>query len=101
MPRAATKTKPSPDGAFAARLNAAANETEQLLGRLLAAAPADGEIARPSRIVEAMRYTSLGGGKRLRPFLTVEAAALFGRVLKDLKEEGKPPRCSASNASRR
>jgi farnesyl diphosphate synthase len=25
-----------------------------------------------------MRYTSLGGGKRLRPFLTVEAAALFG-----------------------
>jgi farnesyl diphosphate synthase len=78
MPRIAAKTKPSPDGAFAARLNAAANDTEQLLGRLLAAAPADGEIARPSRIVEAMRYTSLGGGKRLRPFLTVEAAALFG-----------------------
>ncbi len=25
-----------------------------------------------------MRYTSLGGGKRLRPFLTVETAALFG-----------------------
>jgi farnesyl diphosphate synthase len=78
MPRTAAKSKLSPDAAFAARLNAAANETEQLLGRLLAAAPADGEIARPKRIVEAMRYTSLGGGKRLRPFLTVEAAALFG-----------------------
>ena len=25
-----------------------------------------------------MRYTSLGGGKRLRPFLTIETAALFG-----------------------
>jgi farnesyl diphosphate synthase len=25
-----------------------------------------------------MRYSSLGGGKRLRPFLTVETAALFG-----------------------
>jgi farnesyl diphosphate synthase len=63
---------------FAARLNAAANDTEQLLDRLLTAAPAEGEIARPQRIVEAMRYTSLGGGKRLRPFLTVETAALFG-----------------------
>jgi farnesyl diphosphate synthase len=28
--------------------------------------------------MEAMRYASLGGGKRLRPFLVVEAAALFG-----------------------
>ncbi len=60
------------------RLNAAANETEQLLDRLLAAAPAEGEIARPHRVVEAMRYASLGGGKRLRPFLVVETAALFG-----------------------
>jgi farnesyl diphosphate synthase len=78
MPRTAAKTETSPGAAFAARLNAAANETEQLLGRLLAAAPAQGEIARPHRVVEAMRYTSLGGGKRLRPFLAVETAALFG-----------------------
>ena len=82
MPRTATKTKPSPVAAFAARLNAAANDTERLLTRLLAAAPAEGEIARPSRIVEAMRYTSLGGGKRLRPFLAIETAALF-----DVKRE--------------
>ena len=40
--------------------------------------PVDGEIARPQRVVEAMRYASLGGGKRLRPFLAVETAALFG-----------------------
>ncbi len=77
MSRTATKTQ-DPDASFAARLNAAANDTEQLLDRLLSAAPAEAEIARPHRIVEAMRYTSLGGGKRLRPFLAVETAALFG-----------------------
>jgi farnesyl diphosphate synthase len=78
MSRTATKTEPRPDASFGARLNAAAAETEQLLDRLLSQAPAEGEIARPHRIVEAMRYAGLGGGKRLRPFLTVETAALFG-----------------------
>ena len=78
MSRTATKTETAPDASFAARLNGAANDTEQLLNRLLATAPVEGEIARPHRVVEAMRYTSLGGGKRLRPFLTIEAAALFG-----------------------
>ena len=32
----------------------------------------------PARLLEAMRYGSLGGGKRLRPFLVIESAALFG-----------------------
>jgi farnesyl diphosphate synthase len=77
MPRSAAQSQ-APDASFAARLNAAANDTEQLLDLMLAAAPAEGEIARPHRIVEAMRYTSLGGGKRLRPFLAIETAALFG-----------------------
>ena len=31
-----------------------------------------------STIIEAMRYSALSGGKRLRPFLTVAAADLFG-----------------------
>jgi len=30
------------------------------------------------KIIEAMRYSSFGGGKRIRPFLTVECAGLFG-----------------------
>jgi farnesyl diphosphate synthase len=77
MSRSAAKSQ-APDASFAARLNAAANDTEHLLDRLLAAAPVEGEITRPHRIVEAMRYTSLGGGKRLRPFLAVDTAALFG-----------------------
>src|SRR5215470_4280212 len=63
---------------FLARLDAVAAETEALLDRLLAAAPAPGELARPVRLVEAMRYASLGGGKRFRPFLVVESASLFG-----------------------
>ena len=63
---------------FLARLDAVAADTEALLDRLLAAAPADGELTRPARLVEAMRYSSLGGGKRFRPFLVVESAALFG-----------------------
>jgi farnesyl diphosphate synthase len=77
MSRTATKTDPAAHASFAGRLNAAAAETEQLLDRLLSAGPADGEIERPHRVSEAMRYSSLGGGKRLRPFLAVETAALF------------------------
>jgi farnesyl diphosphate synthase len=63
---------------FLARLDAVAAETETLLQRLLAARPARGELGRPARLVEAMRYAALGGGKRFRPFLLVECARLFG-----------------------
>ena len=31
-----------------------------------------------AKVMEAMRYSALAGGKRLRPFLTVESAKLFG-----------------------
>jgi farnesyl diphosphate synthase len=62
---------------FAGALDQAAAETESLLGTLLAPQLADGEIARPGRLLEAMRYAALGGGKRLRPFLVIESAALF------------------------
>ena len=63
---------------FLKRLDAVAADTEALLDRLLAATPAEGELSRPGRLIEAMRYSSLGGGKRFRPFLVVESAALFG-----------------------
>ncbi|MGA2892425.1 MAG: polyprenyl synthetase family protein [Xanthobacteraceae bacterium] len=62
---------------FLSRLDAVAAETETLLDALLATAPAAGELSRPARLIEAMRYSSLGGGKRFRPFLVVESAALF------------------------
>src|SRR5579862_9785509 len=63
---------------FLARLDALAAETEALLDRLLAPEPAAGELSRPTRLIEAMRYSSLGGGKRFRPFLVVESSNLLG-----------------------
>jgi len=62
---------------FAARLDATAQDIEDVLDRLVSATPVEGEISRPARLVEAMRYASLNGGKRFRPFLVVESAALF------------------------
>ena len=62
---------------FADRLGAAAAETDRLLDRLLAPAACEHEILRPQRLLDAVRYASLNGGKRIRPFLVVEAAALF------------------------
>ena len=65
------------EAVFQDRLGQVAEETEALLDRLLASTPVDGERARPARLLDAMRYASLGGGKRFRPFLVVECAALF------------------------
>ena len=64
---------------FPLRLADTARDIEALLAVLLADAPASGEIARPARLLAAMRHAMLGGGKRLRPALTVEVARLFGR----------------------
>jgi farnesyl diphosphate synthase len=63
--------------AFSARLDAVAAEIDDLLDSLLAGERESGEIARPARLLEAMRYACLGGGKRLRPLLLVESSALF------------------------
>jgi farnesyl diphosphate synthase len=66
------------DGDLAARLAQTAGEIEALLDALLGDAVGEGEIARPARLLAAMRHGALGGGKRLRPFLSVETARLFG-----------------------
>jgi farnesyl diphosphate synthase len=63
---------------FQIRLSAVADATERMLDALLSSAPLPGETYRPPRFLEAMRYASLGGGKRLRPFLMIETARLFG-----------------------
>ena len=68
----------SSENIFLSRLNAVAADTETLLDRLLGSAPIDGERDRPNRLIASIRYSSLGGGKRFRPFLVVESAALFG-----------------------
>jgi farnesyl diphosphate synthase len=63
---------------FAGRLSAFAAEAEAALAVLLEEKAKPGEIARPARLIAAMRHAALGGGKRLRPFLLVECAAIFG-----------------------
>lgn len=63
---------------FAKRLDTTADETEAVLEKLLSDTALPDEIARPKRLMDAMRYSSLGGGKRLRPFLVVESSAVFG-----------------------
>jgi farnesyl diphosphate synthase len=62
---------------FVTRLTEIAAATESVLERLLGDAPLASERVRPKRLVEGMRYATLGGGKRFRPFLVVESASLF------------------------
>jgi farnesyl diphosphate synthase len=68
----------SPDASFAARLAETAGRIETALAALLDDRQRDHEIARPGRLLAAMRHGALGGGKRLRPFLLIETARLFG-----------------------
>ncbi|WP_454747963.1 polyprenyl synthetase family protein [Ciceribacter selenitireducens] len=63
---------------FDAKLDATARRTERLLDELLSGDVRPQESARPARLLQAMHYGALNGGKRLRPFLVVESAALFG-----------------------
>jgi farnesyl diphosphate synthase len=60
------------DGTLAAALARVADEVESALNDLLPE-PEGAE----ARLLEAMRYATLGGGKRLRAFLVMEGAALF------------------------
>lgn len=61
---------------FAQKLDQAARATELRLAELIE------ELAGPdqssSRLSAAIRHALLGGGKRFRPFLVLESAALFG-----------------------
>jgi farnesyl diphosphate synthase len=45
--------------------------------RLAAVLDETARAGAPERLVAAMRHATLGGGKRLRPFLVIETAALF------------------------
>lgn len=57
---------------FRARLERHARAVEDTLGEALAAG------RRPERLVGAMRHAVFAGGKRLRPYLVIESAKLFG-----------------------
>jgi farnesyl diphosphate synthase len=58
---------------FPAALSAVASDVNQLLDQLIA------PVAGPEgRVVEAMRYAALDGGKRFRPFLVCAGADMLG-----------------------
>ncbi|MEM9105004.1 MAG: polyprenyl synthetase family protein [Pseudomonadota bacterium] len=63
---------------FSERLYERAMQVEAMLVDLLSDQLRDHEIARPSHLMAAMRHGALNGGKRLRPFLVMESAALLG-----------------------
>lgn len=57
-------------------LSGHAERLERLLAGILSESA--GGSARPQRLADAMAHGLLGGGKRLRPFLVEQTAALFG-----------------------
>jgi farnesyl diphosphate synthase len=68
---------------FTQRLKQTAEQVDARLSTFLSAAgrneTADTSASLwPERLAAAARHASLGGGKRLRPFLVIESAALFG-----------------------
>lgn len=76
MMSSAEPTAPAP--ALTSALSQTASTIETLLDALLQGKPEAGELHRPARLLAAMRHGALAGGKRLRPFLVVETAGLFG-----------------------
>ncbi|MFD1941246.1 polyprenyl synthetase family protein [Paradevosia shaoguanensis] len=63
---------------FQSELSGIAKAIEAALDEYLSAEQLGGPGAPPDRLVAAMRHGSLNGGKRLRPLLVKQAAAVFG-----------------------
>jgi farnesyl diphosphate synthase len=63
---------------FEQSLSAYAEIVEARLSTLLDGPPRHAELARPRQLIEAMHYGALNGGKRLRPYLVMQATRLFG-----------------------
>jgi len=74
--------------AFLTELERVADAVEGRLDRLLAQSLNPAPLG--AKLGQAMRYAALGGGKRLRPFLLIESARLFGVA----EEEALPAACA-------
>lgn len=66
------------DKKFTQRLSKIEQIVSADLNKLLNTKTSKGEITRPKQLLAAMRHGALNGGKRLRPFLVIETAKLFG-----------------------
>ncbi|RKQ70849.1 farnesyl-diphosphate synthase [Litorimonas taeanensis] len=73
---------------FKSQLASVAADVEQGLDKLLPVPQGQHGI-----VAEAMRYACLGGGKRLRPFLVIETARLFGGDLENALTVGCALEC--------
>ena len=63
---------------FDEKLRDNAAQIERALDALLVPEQLDGPGSAPGRLISAMRHGTLNGGKRLRPFLLRETAAMLG-----------------------
>jgi farnesyl diphosphate synthase len=65
---------------FTQRLDRIAGLTDARLAALIGSKieQSEGADPVPARLLDALRHATLGGGKRFRPFLVIESAALFG-----------------------
>ncbi len=66
------------DSEFQLRLLQRADQTHIFLEEQLSDVRRGGEVSRPGVLMQAIRHGALNGGKRIRPFLILEVAALFG-----------------------
>ncbi len=62
---------------FNQRLHENASRISSQLDGLLSNATLAGEVTRPPRLMAAIRHGVLNGGKRIRPFLLIQSAAMF------------------------
>jgi farnesyl diphosphate synthase len=77
------------DGGFERKLADYGREVDTLLGQVLAPGPS----APPGRLLSAMRHAVLNGGKRLRPFVLAQSAALFGHAGDGILRAGAALEC--------
>ncbi|MDD9330025.1 MAG: polyprenyl synthetase family protein, partial [Bartonella sp.] len=70
-----------------------AQNVEKRLDILLSHKAQNDEIIRPEILINAMRHGVLNGGKRLRPFLVIQSAALFDISPEDSLDIGVALEC--------
>ncbi|MBN4066417.1 polyprenyl synthetase family protein [Ahrensia sp. AH-315-G08] len=63
---------------FRKQFRTTADHVNTQLNEILSNDTCSGERARPPLLLDAMRHGALNGGKRIRPFLLIQTAALFG-----------------------
>jgi farnesyl diphosphate synthase len=65
---------------FPTRLSEVQDAVARTIARLLDGPPSPVAPPLPDRLRAAMQYAALSGGKRLRPFVVIEAARMFGKA---------------------